>query len=299
MTIHICKGCLIIVILLLSAIFTPAIAQNDIEERLDRLEARVDSILDLLGQYIEETPTYRIVRDSLNIYWGITSARGTVLDKGYFVINHNDQWKIPYWVAYYLSASNLQGNQSRTNDFRSDSQLPVGSRAELEDYRYSGFDRGHNAPAAAFKRSREAMSTTFLLSNMSPQTLKLNQRIWKKLEEQVRELVMAGGEAWIITGNVFLSSDSQFVSPTEFIGPNSVAVPTHCFKTILSCDDTGEFSMFAFLLPNQREHIPGTSTDYIITIDRLEEITEYDFFPNLPDEMEDSLESLRPDTWPR
>lgn len=106
------------------------------------------------------------------------------------------------------------------------------------------------------------MSTTFLLSNMSPQTAKLNQRIWKKLEEQVRDLVIANGEAWIITGNVFLSSDSQFVSPSEFIGPNSVAVPTHCFKAILSCDDTGEFSMFAFLFVEDCDSSGGLSVSF-------------------------------------
>lgn len=292
------RGCLILLVLFLSAIYSPAVCQETTEERLDRLEAKLDSLLALIRDHIEERPSYGVIKDSLNLLYGIESARGTVLDKEYFVINHNNDWKIPYWVAYYLSSSNLQGNQSRTNDFRSDPQLPVGSRAELEDYRHSGYYRGHNAPAGAFKRSRDAMSTTFLLSNMSPQTPKLNRNIWRILEEQIRNLVREQGEAWIVTGNICLDADSQVVSPLEFIGSDSVAVPTHCFKAILSSDENRNLSMYAFILPNQREHIPGTPVDYIITVDRLEEITGYDFFPNLVDNIENDLECLMPDTWP-
>lgn len=175
------RSCLTVLVLLLLCISTTAICgAQALEKRLERLEAKLDSL---------EAPTSRheVLRDTSNLEYGIASPRGRILDKGYFVINHKDDWKIPYWVAYYLSSSNLQGDTRRTNDFRPDPQLRVGSRSELKDYRYSGYDRGHNAPAAAFKRSREAMSTTFLLSNMSPQTPKLNRRIWKNLEEQIRD----------------------------------------------------------------------------------------------------------------
>ena len=295
------KSCFILVILLVLVFNTPADCQT-VEERLERVEAKLDSLLTLLRTRVVRLPAHETISDTLNLLYGIACTRGTVLNKEYFVINHNDDWKIPYWVAYYVSSSNLQGNTGRTDDFRPDPQLATGLRSELEDYRHSGYDRGHNAPAAVFKRNREAMSTTFLLSNMSPQTPKLNRYIWKNLEEQVRDLVMEEGEAWVITGNVFFNADSQFICPREFIGPGdekNVAVPTHCFKVILSNDESGNFSMYAFLLPNQRETIPGTPDDYLVSVDRLEEITGYDFFPELADDIEDNLESVVPSTWPR
>ena len=270
-----------------------------LEDRIDQLETRLDSLLELLKARVIEMPVYEVMRDNLHLLYGIASDKGTMLDKEYFIINHNDQWKIPYWVAYYLSVSNLQGNTPRTDDFRPDPQLPQGKRAELEDYRGSGFDRGHNAPAAAFKRSREAMSTTFLLSNMSPQTPKLNRNIWRILEEQVRSMVDDKGEAWVITGNICMDADSSRTQPTEYIGTDSVAVPTHCFKAVLLRDEHGTYHMYAFLLPNQREYIPGKPADYLVTVDRLEYITGYDFFPALDDAEENSLESVIPDTWPR
>jgi endonuclease G len=293
------RGSLILLVLFLVALTNSAFCQETVQQRLDRLEIRLDSLLAALTGQAEIMSGYRVLKDTLNLLYGIAGPRGTVLDKTYFIINHNDDWKIPYWVAYYLSYANLQGNQGRTDDFRPDPQLPAGQRSELEDYRNSGFDRGHNAPAAAFKRSREAMSTTFLLSNMSPQTPRLNRNIWQALEEQVRDVTLEKGEAWIVTGNIFMSADSQFVAPTEHIGPNRVAVPTHCFKAILTLDENSAHAIYAFLLPNDRDYISGRPVDYLIKADRLEEITGYDFFPELADEIENNLESIVPSTWPR
>lgn len=252
-----------------------------------------------------QIPTFDVLSDTHNMYYGIAGPCGTILDKGHFVINHNDNWKIPYWVAYCLSSPNhegsiLEGNVSRTSDFRPDPQLPVGSRSELEDYPgSSGYDRGHNAPPATFKRSKDAMSTTFLLSNVNPQTPTLNRGIWKILEGQVRDLARKQEATWIVTGNICLDADSQVVDPSEFIGPGSVAIPSHCFKAILSCDEDGIFFMYAFILPNQREYIPGTPADYQIEVDRLEHITGFDFFPGLDDARENYLESILLYNWPK
>jgi endonuclease G len=285
-------------VVLLLFIINQGISQADFEQRLNKLETRLDSLINALKDK-SITLSRDTIQDSINLLYGIISVKGTLLDKGYFVINHNNEWKIPYWVAYYLSDSLLLGKAKRTNDFRPDPELAIGSRAELEDYRNSGYDRGHNAPAADFKRSREAMSLTFLLSNMSPQTPRLNRGIWENLEEQVREMVREKGNGWIITGNIFMAADSELTKPKEFIGANKVAVPTHCFKVILLRDQIGTFSMYAFLLPNQRDYIPGIPADYILKVDKLEEITGYDFFPLLDDSIENRLESIVPSTWPR
>lgn len=287
------------IILISLTIEFPAFAQEPIERRLDRIEAKLDTLLAYHRSKVPSGISENTISDSLNLLWGMTSRKGTLLDKRYFVINHDDSLKIPYWVAYHLSVVDLQGTAEREEDFRPDPQLPLGSRSELADYSHSGYDRGHNAPAADFKRSLEAMSETFLLSNMSPQTPELNRRIWSTLEGQVRDLVRIDGEAWIVTGNIFMSTDSQCVNPTEFIGENRVAVPTHCFKVVLSKRADGTFMMYAFLIPNQREHISGTPADYILTVDRVETITKYDFFPDLDDSLENSLESTVPDVWPR
>ncbi len=238
-----------------------------------------------------------LFQDSLNLLYGIAGKQGKILNKKYFVINYNNQWKIPYWVAYKLDTLDLKGKIIRQGRFQPDSELPVGFRAEPIDYEHSGYDRGHMAPAGDFKRSPEAMKTTFLLSNIAPQTPALNRKIWKRLEEEVRKRVLIDGKLWIITGNLFIDSDSNSVTPYQHIGPNKVAVPTHCFKVILCCGKNQNRAMYGFMLPNQQAFIGGTPKDYILSIDRLEQITGYDFFPLLDDSLENRLESVKPKSW--
>jgi len=239
------------------------------------------------------------IYDGDNVYWGIICTTGTVLDKGCFVINHDDRWKVPYWVGYYLSDWNLQGSVERTGDFRADPEIPVGSRAELKDYSGGGYDRGHMAPAGCFKRSVESISTSFLLSNMCPQTSRLNRGRWRILEEEVREHVVIRGEAWVITGCLFLDElDRSIRVPPDTIGANEVAVPSHCFKAILSMGPDSGFCAYAFVMPNDSVSIPGTSVDYMMTIDDLEQMTGYDFFYRVPDPREEAIESRWNPGWP-
>ena len=63
---------------------------------------------------------------------------GKGLDKAFFVICQDMNWKIPVWVGYHLTENGLEGSEKRTNDFRPDLDLRPGERAELADYRGSG-----------------------------------------------------------------------------------------------------------------------------------------------------------------
>lgn len=239
-----------------------------------------------------------LMNDSTNLFWGIKDVPGVVLDKKYFVINYNEQWKIPSWVAYQLTKEDLLGTVPRTDNFRVDTLLLPEARSKLSDYQGSGYDRGHNAPAADFRRSGEAMSATFLLSNISPQTPNLNRGIWQRLESEVRDLVNQEGKAWIVTGSICMSADSHLIAPANFIGNNCVVVPTHCFKAILWSRGDSVYGMYAFLMPNQTTTIPGKPKDYLLTVDRLESITHVDFFPKLDDSLENRLENIVPTIWP-
>ena len=185
----------------------------------------------------------------------------------------------------------------RSDDFRADPSLAPDERAELSDYRGSGYDRGHMASPTDFKRSRLAMSTTYLLSNMVPQTGSLNRRIWRLLEKDVRELTRKIGEVWVFTGNLFLDADGNPTAPMNHIGANKLAVPTHCFKVIVLETEGGEFQMFGFIMPNQRSSIPGVVKDYQVTVDQVEDASKIDFFSELRDEDENDLESTML-SWP-
>lgn len=153
-----------------------AFAQSSIESRLETIENQLDRVepkLDrvLAGQQMSVlSASEELILDQ--------ACDGSLLDKEFFVVCRVPDWNIARWVGCHLSADNPQGNAKRTDDFRPDIELPHDERSKFSDYSGRGYDRGHMAPAAAFKRSKNAMSTTFLLSNVVPQTL------WLQPEQQ-------------------------------------------------------------------------------------------------------------------
>lgn len=233
-----------------------------------------------------------------NVKFGFPGGKGVLLIKKFYVILYDTTTLVPEWVTYHLSREELKGNAKRVSDFRPDPDLPAGKRSELEDYRSSGYDRGHMAPAADFKRSSEAMWETFFLSNMAPQRPRLNRGIWSKLEEQVRLLAKKEGEIWIFTGPLYLDSLDHQAAPREHIGPHNVAVPTHFFKAILCELPSGGHEMFAFIVRNQTAELPGKPKDYLVSVHRVEELSGLRFFATLPDEEDQKLESEVAPSWP-
>lgn len=126
-------------------------------------------------------------------------------------------------------------------------------RASLSDYKNSGYDRGHLAPAANHKRNKEEMGDTFYLSNMCPQCPKLNRGYWVKLEKHVRDLTHAYQNVEVFTGPLYRpynERDGKRYVKYQVIGKNDVAVPTHFFKLIVMKDSVGRHQK-AYIVPNQ------------------------------------------------
>lgn len=243
------------------------------------------------------SPKEATTTGGVHIGYGFPGGNGVFLNKTFYVVLFDTARKIPQWVSYRLTRADLEGTAERTDDFRPDPDLPVGSRSELEDYRGSSYDRGHMAPAADFTRSPEAMSETFLLSNMAPQRPALNRGIWATLEEDIRTLARSRTAVWIITGCLFLDSLDRQTAPRVFIGLNRVAVPTHFYKVILCESDAGPRQMYAFVLANNAAAIPGKPGEYLRSVDAVEAISGLDFFSSLDDGEEDRLEALVPEMW--
>lgn len=231
-------------------------------------------------------------RYAITIDDSLPACRGTLLPKTHFTICHDSDWKTARWVSYLLRAEDLEGTQARTNDYRSDPALPVGERAELIDYRGSGYDRSHLAPADDFTRSRAAMSETFLLSNMAPQLPGLNRGQWQFLERYVRSVTRAAGLAKVVIGNLTLSEDRVPIAPSNRIGPDGVAVPTHCWKAFVIQYPDGMGTVLAFILPNRRVDDWRT---FQVPVDEVEQLARVDLFAELPDDVEADVEAAMPE----
>ena len=132
----------------------------------------------------------------------------------------------------------------RTDDLREDPVISTGS-ATLNDYRGSGYDRGHLAPAEDFEWSAKGMGDTFFMSNMSPQNPSFNRGIWKKLENRVRKWAVGNEEIYVVAGPVLTDG------PYKTIGENSVSIPKRFYKVILAYKDPG-LKAIGFIMPNER-----------------------------------------------
>lgn len=183
------------------------------------------------------------------------------------------------WVCYQFTKAETNKIANRSDNFREDVKIKTHS-ANDNDYKGSGYDRGHLAPAGDMSWSGEAMSCSFYYSNMSPQTPSFNRGIWKKLEEQVRDWVAIYDTLYIVTGPVLTDK-----LPT--IGVNQVSVPSYYYKVILDAKKERKESI-GFVMPNKKSNLP--LQHYVVSVDSVEKLTGIDFFYQLPNEIENQIE---------
>lgn len=144
-----------------------------------------------------------------------------------FAILHDGRTKTPVFVAQRLNRRLLQqaAEVPRSDRFYAEARLPAHERAELADYKGSGYARGHMAPAGDMP-TPEAMAQSFSLANMVPQDQRHNSGAWNRIEQDTRKFVLrARGDVYVFTGPVFPETPAR-------IGAGRVAVPRYLFKAV-------------------------------------------------------------------
>ena len=187
-----------------------------------------------------------------------------------FAILHSGQSRTPIFVVERLTRDSLieASSEKRHNRFFADARLPTRERATLEDYRDSGYDRGHMAPAADMPTAR-ANDQSFSLANMVPQARINNERTWAGVEKATRHYVShAQGPVFVFTGPIYQND------PPRVVGPNQVWVPTHLFKLVY---DPEANRAWAFWVENTDEAHAGHPISYAELVDR----TGIEFLPGL------------------
>lgn len=209
----------------------------------------------------------------------LPSSNGEVVEHTYYSLSYLEEHEQAEWVHYKLNSSMLTGQIPRKKNYTLDQKVSTGS-AKTSDYTNSGFDRGHLVPAADMKMDFTSVKEAAYMSNISPQKPKFNQGVWKKLEENARDLAKKT-ELYITTGGVLSSVD------LKKIGKNNLSVPDQFYKIIY---DTKNQKMFAYLMPNKKI---DSREKYVVTVDSIETLTGIDFYHQLDDELENKLESIK------
>ncbi|MBP0639680.1 DNA/RNA non-specific endonuclease [Cupriavidus sp. AcVe19-6a] len=188
-----------------------------------------------------------------------------------FAVLHSGTTKTPVYVAERLNAERVADAQDeeRTNRFFADARLPRTERAELDDYKSSGYDRGHMAPAGDMPNAT-AMAQSFSLANTVPQAPQNNRKSWAGIEKATRKFVLrAKGDVYVITGPVFGAA-----TPT-IIGPGQVWVPQYLFKLVY---DSQTHRAWAHWIENSDSARAGQPITYRELVKR----TGVEFLPGVP-----------------
>lgn len=208
-----------------------------------------------------------------------------------FLTCFDRQTRNPYWVLEHITKESLKrrdGVDRKKSVFKEDETIPLKFRARLRDFFRSGYDRGHNAPAADAKFNQIAMDETFLLSNMSPQVGEgFNRDYWAHFEDFSRRLTQRYDSVRIMTGPLYLpkkGEDDKFRVTYEVIGsPPNIAVPTHFFKLVVGERNGDEnLAVGAFVLPNDKIENSVPLTDFQVPVEALERSSGLELLHRVP-----------------
>lgn len=274
------------------------LAAQDASEQMKKLDAEIQAL-------DKKKESLLIQYDSLRLNWIISSLKKTGLpalkpaDKvvyhSAYALVYDESHEQAKWVAHIILPDVLSGSEGRSNDFRPDNLIETGSAVEADyftktlnpdsTWKYDGFgyDRGHLAPSADFRYSKKALSESYFYSNMSPQVADLNRGKWAELEDGIRQYVIDNNtKLYVVTGPVLKPG-----LPKIERGVNHVSIPEFYYKVVY---DEAHQRAIAFIMPNKKNDNPWWS--YSVSIDSVEKITGIDFFPALPDNLENEVEAM-------
>ncbi len=216
-----------------------------------------------------------------------------------FTVSYNHSTLIPDWVAYELTADELQVSySSKSSNFSRDPNLK-GLQASREDYAHSGWDKGHMAPKADLRWSEQSYWQSHYFTNVCPQDHNLNGGEWNRLEQAVRRWAKNYGRVWIVCGPLFNPSRSH-----NTIGRARVHIPDAFFKALL-IPVGNSYASIAYIMPNGTRStytMPPTAASsqprpnvlmpkYALSVDELEKLLNFDLFSALDDNIENTVEA--------
>lgn len=228
----------------------------------------------------------------------VANADNYLLIKPQYVLSYSKSRNIANWASWTLNQSWL-GSAKRQNNFRPDATLPSGwYKVVTRDYNGSGFDRGHLVNSEDRGQSVETNSSTFLMSNIIPQSPDNNQGVWVQLEEYSRDLARQGKELYIVAGGHGTGGEGKNGKASQLKG--KIAVPATMWKVILVLDNptkglagfNDKSRTIAVIMPNKQGR-NGKWQDFCATVGDVEKLTGYNFFSNVPPDIQKQIESKK------
>lgn len=203
-----------------------------------------------------------------------------------FTIGYSEQQRTALWVSFRLS-SVKSGHLPPRPRFERDPRSSAG--VAYRDFGGSGYDRGHMAPNYSMAKlyGIKAQQQSFLMTNIVPQRARLNQLLWQRFEEvEIDQMAQRWRELWVTTGPVFTADNKTL--------RGGVSVPNMFYRIWLDETESGQLRTLAFLVP-QTVRGDEPLTDFVSSVDHIEDLTGLDFYPQLSAAAQASIEAAPAD----
>lgn len=211
-----------------------------------------------------------------------------------YALSSNDSTKFADWVCYYLDSATISGTTATSRVWKADPWLEENETLEPDDYRGANaalkVDRGHQAPLANFKGNKDWHTTNYL-SNITPQNSKLNQGVWKNLEEIERKIVGRIKEIYVMTGPIYDQSMPQLPNADEYH-----VIPSGYWKIIATLGADDSLKVAAFMM-DQNVQPSNDLTNFCVSVREIENCTGLDFFNLLDKEVQELIENQTDCDW--
>jgi len=225
-----------------------------------------------------------------------------LLVKPQYAVSYNNNTRIPNWVSWQLNSSWL-GPTPRQDDFRADTTLPsTFYGVSGSDYTGSGFDRGHMTPSADRTNTVSSNSSTFLMTNILPQSPDNNQGPWANLENYLRTLVSQGKELYVVSGSYGscgTGSNGSKCSIAAATDPSKlITVPARIWKVVVVVTPgsgaggvTTSTRVIAIDMPNTQGIRSTPWQNYRTTVDSIEQKTGYNLLSSVASSTQTVIEA--------
>lgn len=202
-----------------------------------------------------------------------------ILERKNYLVSYDTKNKIPFWVMEHLTSDMITAEKlgKRKNQYYEDISIHEYFRSTNRDYMYSGYDKGHFAPAENYHYCQDATDETFYLSGMAPQLRNINSGVWKTLEEHARAMAVKYGSIYICCGPLFLPRKRKRLGGKiekymkyGVIGDDNVSVPTHFFKVILCEVEENVHDMECYIIQNEYVGLKRKPDEFKVSKEKIE-----------------------------
>ena len=204
-----------------------------------------------------------------------------------YVLLFDKTKKAPLWdCTAFNNGAWPRNNVGRNDSWKYDPALDE----SWQNTGVSGYSKGHLTASNDRQDNLDANHQTFYYSNQAPQFQNgFNDGVWNTLENKIQAASPSSSDTlYVVNGLLYEDNKTS----------DGVPVPSHFYKCIMFCSFSANGTMTAakgaaYIYTNERQTNNWDHSSYTTTIDALETRTGFNFFPNIPENLQEEAESGR------